>query len=149
MKQKKIFPPTYLLTALALMLGLHFLFPLVKVIVSPYDLLGILLILSGVALNIWAANFFDKVETSIKPFEESSYLATEGLYKYSRNPMYFGMLMILIGTFIVLGSITPMLVIPVFMWIITKVFILAEEKALEERFGETYLKYKCKVRRWI
>jgi len=107
------------------------------------------LILSGVVMNIRASNFFDKVGTTVKPFQESSCLATEGLYRYSRNPMYFGMLMILIGTFIVLGSITPMLVIPVFMWIITKVFILAEEKALEERFGETYLKYKCKVRRWI
>jgi len=149
MKQKKVFPPTYLLTALVLMLGLHFLFPLVKVIVSPYNLFGILLILSGVLVNIWAANFFDKVGATVKPFQESSCLATEGLYKYSRNPMYFGMLMILVGAFILLGSITPMLLIPVFMWIITKVFILAEEKALEEGFGEIYLKYKGKVRRWI
>ncbi len=120
-----------------------------KVIVSPYNYLGILLIVIGLWFNVWSSNFFKKVKTAIKPFEESSYLVTEGLFKYSRHPMYLGMLLALVGLFILLGSITPLFAIPIFMWMITKKFILIEEKALEEKFGKDYLEYKDEVRRWI
>ena len=149
MRQKQILPPTYFWVFFLLMIGLHFLFPLMKVIFSPYNYLGILLIVIGLWLNMWSSNFFKKVKTAIKPFEESSYLVTEGLFKYSRHPMYLGMLLALVGLFILLGSITPSLAIPIFIWVMTKKFILIEEKTLEEKFGEDYLKYKDKVRRWI
>ncbi|MCK4428402.1 MAG: isoprenylcysteine carboxylmethyltransferase family protein [candidate division Zixibacteria bacterium] len=149
MRQKQILPPTYFWVFFLLMIGLHFLFPLMKVIVSPYNYLGILLIVIGLWFNVWSSNFFKKVKTAIKPFEESSYLVTEGLFKYSRHPMYLGMLLALVGLFILLGSITPLFAIPIFMWMITKKFILIEEKALEEKFGKDYLEYKDEVRRWI
>ena len=149
MRQKQILPPTYFWGFFLLMIGLHFLFPLMKVIVSPYNYLGILLIVIGLWFNVWSSNFFKKVKTAIKPFEESSYLVTEGLFKYTRHPMYLGMLLALVGLFILLGSITPLLAIPIFIWVMTKKFVLIEEKALEEKFGEDYLKYKDKVRRWI
>ena len=149
MKQKQILPPTYFWVFFLLMIGLHFLFPLMKVIVSPYNYLGILLIVIGLWFNMWSSNFFKKVKTTIKPFEESSYLVTEALFKYSRHPMYLGMLLALVGLFILLGSITPLLAIPIFIWVMTQKFILIEEKALEEKFGQNYLEYKDKVRRWI
>jgi protein-S-isoprenylcysteine O-methyltransferase Ste14 len=63
--------------------------------------------------------------------------------------MYLGMVIGLVGLFIFLGSISPILVIPVFVWLITNRFILPEEKALEKKFGEAYANYKNKVRRWI
>ena len=149
MGHKKILPPTYFWGSLLLMIGLHFLFPVMKVIVSPYNYSGIPLLIFGLVFNIWSSNYFNKVKTTVKPFEESNYLVTEGLFKYSRHPMYFGMVLALAGLFILLGSVTPSVVIPLFIWIITKKFILVEEKALEDKFGEDYLKYKNKVRRWI
>jgi len=63
--------------------------------------------------------------------------------------MYLGMLLALVGLFLLLGSITPLFVIPIFVWAITKRFLLIEERALEERFGEEYIKYKDRVRRWL
>lgn len=149
MKQEQILPPTYFWGFFLLMIGLHFLFPLMKVIVSPYNYIGILLLIIGLLFNVWSSNFFNRVKTTVKPFEESSCLVTEGLFKYSRHPMYFGMLLALVGLFTLLGSITPLFVIPVFVWVFTKKFILIEEKALQEKFGEDYLKYKIKVRCWI
>lgn len=149
MKQEQILPPTYFWGFFLLMIGLHFLFPLMKVIVSPYNYIGILLLIIGLLFNVWSSNFFNRVKTTVKPFEESSCLVTEDLFKYSRHPMYFGMLLALVGLFTLLGSITPLFVIPVFVWVFTKKFILIEEKALQEKFGEDYLKYKIKVRCWI
>ncbi len=131
------------------MIVLHLIFPITRVIDSPYRYLGLIFIIIGLILNIRSSNHFDKVKTTVKPFEESSYLITEGLFKYSRHPMYLGMVLALLGLFILLGSIAPLIAIPIFIWVITKKFLLIEEKALEEKFGEEYIKYKTNVRRWI
>ena len=63
--------------------------------------------------------------------------------------MYLGMTLILAGLAVLLGSVTPVLVVPVFAWLMDRRFIVAEEQALEETFGEAYLEYKRHVRRWI
>lgn len=132
-----------------LMIGLHFLFPVIKLIGPPFNYGGIVFLILGSWFNMWGSYYFKRVDTAIKPFEESSYLITEGLFRYSRHPMYLGMVLALAGLFILLGDLTPLFVIPVFVWLITKRFVLVEEKALEERFGEEYLKYKSRVRRWV
>jgi protein-S-isoprenylcysteine O-methyltransferase Ste14 len=147
--KKKPLPPTYFWTSVVLMIGLHFLFPVIKLIGPPFNYVGIVFLILGVWFNMWGSNYFKRVNTAIKPFEESSYLITEGLFRYSRHPMYLGMVLALVGLFILLGDLTPLFVIPIFVWLITKRFILIEERALEGRFGEDYLKYKSRVRRWV
>jgi protein-S-isoprenylcysteine O-methyltransferase Ste14 len=147
--KKKPLPPTYFWTSVVLMIGLHFLFPGIKLITPPFSYGGVVFLILGLWLNMWSSNYFKRVDTTIKPFEESSYLITEGLFRYSRHPMYLGMVLALVGLFILLGDLTPLLVIPVFVWVINKRFVLVEEKALEERFGEEYLKYRSMVRRWV
>lgn len=92
---------------------------------------------------------FKQKNTAIVPFRESSYLITEGIFNYSRNPIYLGMIITLIGVWIYLGSLTPVFIIPVFSWLIQEMFIKEEEKMLEDRFGEDYREYKATVRRWI
>jgi protein-S-isoprenylcysteine O-methyltransferase Ste14 len=59
------------------------------------------------------------------------------------------MIITLIGVWIVLGSLTPVFIIPIFTWLIQEMFIIEEEKMLEEKFGEEYREYKTAVRRWI
>jgi len=76
-------------------------------------------------------------------------LVTKGLYKYTRNPMYLGLLIILFGYGIWLGSITPFLALPLFYWLITTQQIIPEETILEDKFGVEYLDYKARVRRWL
>lgn len=84
----------------------------------------------------------------MKP-QNTSDLVKTGLYHYSRNPMYVGLLVILTGYAIYLGSITPFLLLPLFYWVITTQQIIPEEKILEEKFGQEYLDYKKSVKRWL
>ena len=131
------------------MIASHYAFPIKKFVFSPYNYFGVLFIIIGLYMNIWASNFFNKVKTTVKPFETSTTLVTEGLFRLSRHPMYLGMVITLLGLLILLGSITPVIVIPIFIWQMEKKFISIEEKALEEAFGEAYRQYRKKVRRWI
>ena len=135
--------------AIIIMLALHFFFPTKRIIPSPYNYLGVLIILLGLLMNIWASNAFKTIRTTITPFEQSSYLLTNGLYRLSRHPMYLGMVISLIGFLVLLRTIMPVLVIPVFIWVMSKKFIDIEEQALEETFRDAYREYKKRVRRWI
>ena len=63
--------------------------------------------------------------------------------------MYLGMVLMLVGVAILLGTGSPFLVVPVFMWLMTVRFIRVEETMLERVFGETFLEYKRRVRRWL
>ncbi|RMF24870.1 MAG: isoprenylcysteine carboxylmethyltransferase family protein, partial [Cyanobacteria bacterium J083] len=103
----------------------------------------------GIVMVLASAFLFKQKNTTIKPLEESTYLVQEGLFKYSRNPIYLGMTISLLGVGLFLGSLTPFFVIPLFVWLIQTLFIEQEEKMLEEKFGDEYRQYKQKVRRWV
>ena len=92
---------------------------------------------------------FRGVGTGIVPFDPATALVTGGLYRYTRNPMYLGMVLLLVGVAIALGSLGAWLPIPVFVWIIQARFIVGEERFLEQTFGESYVAYKRGVRRWL
>ena len=103
----------------------------------------------GLALIIWAALLFRRAGTGIVPFSDATALVAEGPYRFTRNPMYLGMAAMLLGAALLLGSLTPFLVIPAFMALIAERFILPEEAMLEREFGERYAAYKLRVRRWL
>ncbi len=142
-------PPVYFFAAIVLMAALHLLVPVAQLLAVPWSYLGAGLILIGGALNVVCSNMFGRHETTIKPFEEPTVLIAEGPFKYSRNPMYLGGVLILIGIATLLGTLTPFLVLPLFVWTITTKFIAAEEEAMETRFGQDYVEYKRRVRRWL
>ena len=149
MKKKKILPPTTFWISLMLSIGLHFILPIKKFITAPYNYTGILLIFGGILLNLWADYLFKNKKTTVKPFEKSSCLIEEGPFVFSRNPMYLGMTIILLGTSITLGSVIPFIITVVFPFFISISFILPEEKSLEETFGQDFIEYKKRVRRWL
>jgi protein-S-isoprenylcysteine O-methyltransferase Ste14 len=149
MKTKAILPPTYVLIALIIMLILHFALPVVWIIPLPWDLLGLIPLVAGIALNILADRAFHQAGTTVKPFQESTALITDGVFRVSRHPMYLGFVLILVGVAILLGSLTPWVIIPIFAALMEVVFIRIEERMLAEKFGPTWTAYKEKVRRWI
>jgi protein-S-isoprenylcysteine O-methyltransferase Ste14 len=149
MNTPKIFPPTYTLIALLAMVTLHFVLPVGRILLAPWVLLGILPMVLGIALNIQADNLFHQLGTPIKPGAESSLLVTRGPFRWSRNPMYLGFVLILLGVAILLGSITPFLVVPVFAILIERNFIRMEEGMLAGKFGPSWQEYRQKTRRWI
>jgi len=149
MNTKGVLPPTYLFLAIVVMVAFHFLFPKPKVIRSPWNLFGSIPLASGLFLNFIADRAFKNQGTTVKPFEEPAALITGGVFRVSRNPMYLGFLLILIGIGVFLGSLTPFLVIIAFAIFNDIVFIRVEERMLEEKFGQVWQEYKRKVRRWL
>lgn len=149
MKRKPLLPPTYLWAAIIVMVALHFLFPVKRIIPFPWDLLGLIPLALGIALNIIADKAFREAKTTVKPFQESTTLLTDDVYRRSRHPMYLGFVLILVGLAVLLGSLTPFIIVPVFAIVMDRVFIVVEERMLTDRFGQAWLDYKAKVRRWV
>jgi len=149
MKRQAALPPTYLWIAIIVMVVIHFLFPMKRIIPFPWDLLGLLPLALGAALNIIADQNFRAAKTTVKPFQESAALITDGVYRISRHPMYLGFVLILLGLATLLGSLTPFLIIPIFAVAMDRVFIVVEERMLAEKFGQRWLNYVSQVRRWV
>jgi protein-S-isoprenylcysteine O-methyltransferase Ste14 len=149
MMGKKLMPTTYLLIAILLSIGLHFLVPLSYVVPSPWNLIGLVPIAFGIWINLSADHAFKMAHTTVKPFEESSALLQDDAYRYSRNPMYLGFESILLGIALLLGSLSPYLVVILFPFAIERSFIHAEESMLEAKFGEEWRQYKSRVRKWL
>jgi len=150
MKQLQILlPPVYLLLSLTLMGLLHYLLPVVILLSSPANYTGYVTMLCGLSIILYCVLMFRKATTPIIPFEKPTALISTGIYRYSRNPVYLGMLIILLGAALALGSLSPFVLIPVFFVIIQQGYVRHEERFLEKIFGEEYLRYKACVRRWL
>lgn len=149
MKLQKVLPPVWFLLSIASMFALHLFLPVKQLLFPPITYSGIGAIALGITTILFCAYLFKRNNTAIVPFRESSYLIRKGIFGFSRNPIYLGMIVVLIGLWIYLGSLTPIFVVPLFSWLIQEVFIKEEERMLEDKFGEDYLEYKATVRRWI
>ncbi|MEO0013426.1 MAG: hypothetical protein RLZZ535_1815 [Cyanobacteriota bacterium] len=149
MNRQKVLPPVWFLLSIMSMIGLHLWLPVKQLLFPPITYLGIVAIALGITTILFCAYLFKQKNTAIVPFQESNYLIREGFFNLSRNPIYLGMITVLIGLWIFLGSLTPVLIVPIFTVLIQEMFIKEEERMLEEKFGESYQEYKASVRRWI
>lgn len=146
---RRVLPPVYFLVAILLIAALHRYVPIATLISPPISYAGLLLIGLGLLVNLVSVRQFAVHATAIKPFEESSALVTGGFFRYTRNPMYVGMVLILIGIAVLLGTLASFLPIPLFVWLIQTHFILREEAMLEQTFGDRYREYRQSARRWL
>jgi protein-S-isoprenylcysteine O-methyltransferase Ste14 len=146
---RMLVPPVYFLVALLLMGFFHRIVPGAYLIQAPYRYGGVVLVGLALGLIVWAAFLFRRAGTNIRPYLPSTALVLSGPYKFTRNPMYLGMAGVLLGTAVFMGSLTPFVVIPAFMALISERFIVPEEAKLEAAFGRDYLEYKARVRRWL
>jgi protein-S-isoprenylcysteine O-methyltransferase Ste14 len=128
---------------------LHFTLPLLQIIKYPFNLIGILFLITGAGLNIWADQMMKKYNTTVKPDEKPTVLIETGVFKLSRNPMYLGMALLLLGAGFILGSVTSFVGVILFVAVMEMVFIPQEEKILQEQFGEEFKAYKKKVEKWL
>ena len=146
---RKILPPILFMVAIMLMVMVHIVLPVTQLIHPPYQWFGIVIICIGLGISTWHNRLFDRIGTNIYTFKEPGVFVTEGLFQISRNPMYLGFVLSLIGVSILLGSLAPFTVVALFVSITDRWYISFEERAMAEKFGQTYLDYKRRVRRWI
>jgi protein-S-isoprenylcysteine O-methyltransferase Ste14 len=145
----RILPPVYFLAAIVLIALLHWRVPVARFDVLAVRVFGGLLVAGGLLLTVWGAGIFQRRGTAIKPFERSQVLVTEGPYRVSRNPMYAGLVAVLVGLVLLLQSLSPVVVPVLFAWILHQRFVLPEERMLDGRFGDAYTDYRRRVRRWL
>ncbi|MDY0019710.1 MAG: isoprenylcysteine carboxylmethyltransferase family protein [Anaerolineae bacterium] len=149
MQNRAIMPTLWLLIVLFLMLILHFALPLRTLVALPWSLSGLLPLALGIAINLIADGAFHQAHTTVKPFRESSALITEGVFAFTRNPMYLGFIAVLTGAALLLGTITPWLVILPFAVLMDRGYIAVEEQMLADKFGPAWDAYRSRVRRWL
>ena len=145
----KIPPP---LLVLILVVSNYFSSKKIDLILLPYqNLISFILLFIGFLILINPILKFIKSRTTIDPikFKKVNKLITSGVYKYSRNPMYLGLLTIIISTTIFYLNIFSITTPIIFYFWINKFQIKREEIFLTEKFGKEYLLYKTKTRRWI
>lgn len=118
--------------------------PAKLIIAATLVLLGALVALAGVLE-------FRRQQTTVNPFtpEQSSALITTGIYRFSRNPMYLGFLLALLGWAAYLSNWASALLLPAFIAYMNRFQIQPEERALESRFGQPFGEYRKSVRRWL
>ncbi len=114
-------------------------------------LISIFVAVVGLACAIPSFRLFAKHKTTISPFtpSETTTLVTDGMYRYSRNPMYLGLVLLNIAATIFFGTWLGVIIVVAFIFLLNLLQIIPEEEALIYIFGEEYIDYKKKVRRWI
>jgi len=142
-------PPVIACLLLALSVGLHFLLPQAYRRQFACLICGVMAIAIGLGVMMWAWWLFRKSGTPTRPTHQATALVTSGPFRFSRNPMYLAIVVIMLGLAVWVGSL-PMLIAPVgFFAFMSLVFIPYEERRLRETFGDAYLSFAQRVRRWI
>lgn len=152
MRLKKLIdiPPVWLLIAVLVTwqigvmrsFGLSLDFPVVQ-------LLSGVLIGGGIILMLLAVMEMRKRRTTIVPHREAESLVTSGIFKRTRNPIYLGDALVLAGLALRWDAVLALVLVPVFVWVIEKRFIIPEENMLRRKFRADFARYEQKTRRWV
>lgn len=142
-------PPALFASAILLGAGLQYLRPVGLGIPESAEIFGYLLVLFGITIAILVATSFRRVGTAIEPWKPTTSIVTTGFYAWSRNPIYAGFCLINIGVGIASNSFWIFISFIPAAFFLYHIAIAKEETYLEEKFGDEYMDYKKKVRRWI
>jgi protein-S-isoprenylcysteine O-methyltransferase Ste14 len=142
-------PPAIFASCILLGSGLQYLRPVGLGIPESIEVLGYLLVLFGITIAILVATSFRRAGTAIEPWKPTTSIVTTGFYAWSRNPIYAGFCLINIGIGIASNSLWIFVSFIPAAFLLYHVAIAKEEAYLAEKFGEEYLAYKNKVRRWV
>jgi len=137
------------MVSLTSMLLFHFFLPVSSFVLYPWSLLGVIPLLAGIALNLLADTALKKAQTTVKPFEVSTTLITTGVFRLCRHPMYLGMVLMVSGVAVILGTYTPLFIAFIFAVLMELVFVRMEERMLAAQFGDVWDDYRKRVRKWI
>lgn len=112
------------------------------------DLLGGLLIGGGIILMLLAFSEFRRHRTTVIPHQTPSRLIQSGIFSRTRNPIYLGDALILTGLILRFDAVLSLVLVPVFVWLIERRFIIPEENRMRRTFHADFARYERKVRRW-
>lgn len=112
-------------------------------------ILGLLLVAGGLVTGGSAIYTIRSAGSNENPYRPATTIVSGGPFRFTRNPMYVGFTLIYTGISAAANALPPLLLLPVVLHLVDRGVIRREERYLEEKFGETYLRYKRRVRRWV
>jgi protein-S-isoprenylcysteine O-methyltransferase Ste14 len=115
----------------------------------PRVLLSASLIVVSFAIGAWGLSTLRKNRTPADPGKPTLLVVESGPYRFSRNPLYLALLLLFASFAVLMNSLWMFLLLPVMFFLLHLGVVLREEQYLQNRFGETYLDYRQRVRRWI
>jgi protein-S-isoprenylcysteine O-methyltransferase Ste14 len=142
-------PPVWFLLSIVAAVVLARYAPLAVIAPWPWNLLGLVLVGAGLSLAIAGNQRFRRQGTSVIPFSPSSALVTDGVFRFTRNPMYLGLLTGLLGVVVLSGALSPLVLVVGLAVLLHARFVLPEEALMRAQFGEAYEAYRRRVRRWV
>ena len=147
----RIPPVLMLVICIPLSWGLAFLLPVMSFGGAWRYAVAVAFLLIAFVILFVAVRSFHVAQTTVNPFtpDDTEQLVTTGLYRFSRNPMYVAMASILVGIAFFFGNIASFLSVVLFCCVITQLQIKPEEKVLAEMFGQSFLDYSHRTRRWM
>ena len=147
----KVPPVAQVIITAAAMYGVSKMVPALTFSLNGSTALAVGLGMMGMSLGVMGVTQFRIAQTTPNPqaLEKVSSLVTSGIYRYSRNPMYLGLVLILLGWAFYLSHFLSFVLLPVFILYMTRFQIQPEEQMMARKFGKTYQAYLNKVRRWI
>ena len=148
-KKFRIKPPYIAIILLFLSFLVDYLLPQFRFIFGKYRYIGSLILIFGLSITFYSFYLFKKNKTPIIPGQKPKFMVAQGTYKFTRNPMYLGVTIALLGFSLYFGNLLSLLSPIIFFLIMNYYFVPFEEELLEKIFGKKYLDYKKKVRRWI
>lgn len=147
---KKLLPPILFVIFSLLMIAFCWALGSPHTIGYPYRLIGALLLISGLGLTIYHSNLFAKSGANIETFAEPTKFIKSGFYRYSRNPMYVGFVIALLGfALLYQGAISSFLLVFIFWLITDRWYIRHEESDMLKTFGDEYREYCKNTPRWL
>lgn len=147
----KVPPVAQVIITAAAMYGVSKMVPALTFSLNGSTALAVGLGVMGLSLGIMGVTQFRIAQTTPNPqaLEKVSSLVTSGVYQYSRNPMYVGLVLILLGWAFYLSHFLAFVLLPIFILYMTRFQIQPEERMMAQKFGKIYQDYLNKVRRWI
>ena len=151
MRSSPVPPPLWMLILAAAMWALNHFWPVLTIIPEPWSRLGWCVMALAPIAPIAAIIQFRRAHTTVNPrkLETTTALVTSGIFGWTRNPMYLGLSILLLGWAIKLGTLTPFAGPSLFIALIQHLQIRPEEYSLRTRFGTEYDQYCHRVNRWL
>ena len=145
----KIHPPILTLIHIAIAYVAKWAIPIPFVVPDIFRYVGFALVVIGFLLGIAAIREFMKARTTVDPHGSVKTIVTSGIYRFTRNPIYLGFALILMGLPLNSGTYWGVILAPIFIYLMNRLVIEHEEAYLEKKFKDVYTSYKSRVRRWL
>jgi protein-S-isoprenylcysteine O-methyltransferase Ste14 len=142
-------PPFFYVIPLGIGILIHRFYPAPLMPREIAVVFGMPLVALGTALVAFAMILFFRARTSPIPIQPTTTIVETGPYRFTRNPMYLGLVLLYLGVTLWVDTLWPLLFLPLVLFMVQRFVIAREERYLEAKFGESYRGYKARVRRWI